>query len=205
MTSTDFTDLIEQARQAADALQLEIDAAIDRHGVLRRFIDGMLGNTTPTGWVVVERDPADQARNEQFTAVDAKPAAPLGSTSWALANAKPKAATAAPKADGKLASRTKAATSGRKTNTEHWAAVAAWIVAAKVDGRYSLPALAEAFDTTTSTASNWPGRCRQLGYDIDHAPVDTATGPASVQPVAPVDNGRRTFSPDDAADLLEAM
>jgi len=173
MTSTDFTDLIEQARQAADALQLEIDAAIDRHGVLRRFIDGMLGNTTPT--------------------------------SWALANAKPKAATAAPKADGKLASRTKAATSGRKTNTEHWAAVAAWIVAAKVDGRYSLPALAEAFDATTSTASNWPGRCRQLGYDIDHARVDTATGPASVQPVAPVDNGRRTFSPDDAADLLEAM
>lgn len=45
MTSTDFTDLIEQARQAADALQLEIDAAIDRHGVLRRFIDELLGDS----------------------------------------------------------------------------------------------------------------------------------------------------------------
>lgn len=175
MTSTDFTDLIEQARQAADALQAEIDAAIDRHGVLRRFIDGMLGNTTPT--------------------------------SWALANAKPKAATAAPKADGKLASRTKAATSGRKTNTEHWAAVAAWIVAAKVDGRYSLPALAEAFDATTSTAARWPGRCRQLGYDIDHLPTAVpAHAPTfAVDKPAPVDNSRRTFSPDDAADLLEAM
>lgn len=178
MTSTDFTDLIEQARQAADALQAEIDAAIDRHGVLCRFIDGMLD---AAGGVVAEPLPAGTV------AADDKPAAPLGSTSWALANAKPKAATAAPKADGKLASRTKAATSGRKTNTEHWAAVAAWIVAAKVDGRYSLPALAEAFDTTTSTASNWPGRCRQLGYDIDHVPVDTA------------------FSPDDATALLEAM
>lgn len=38
MASTDFTDLIEQARQAADALQAEIDR-------LRRFIDELLGDS----------------------------------------------------------------------------------------------------------------------------------------------------------------
>lgn len=37
----DHTDLIRQAEAAATQLQAEIDAAIDEHGVLRRFVDAM--------------------------------------------------------------------------------------------------------------------------------------------------------------------
>jgi len=45
--TVDLTGLLEQACRTRDALQVEIDAAIDRHGVICRFIDGMSGPAEP--------------------------------------------------------------------------------------------------------------------------------------------------------------
>lgn len=166
--------LLDSLRTARAALQAEIDTLADQAAALDRAIAAL----DSTADVVVVDVSTFVNPAKTVTVIDGK------------ANV-----------DGKLPARKKAATSGRKVDHEHWSAVAAWIVAAKADGGYTLPALAKRFGVTLSTAKNWPGKCRELGYDIDHTPN---TAPPEPTP-DPVDNARRAFSPDDATQLLEAM
>lgn len=177
---TEFTDLIDVMDQRLAAMQTDIDAALDAHQALtraRNLLADVGGTAKASHWPAL----VEAATKTVFTA--ANPAVVNLPVNGVAPAPKAKATPVGPK----LATRKKAATSGRKVDTEHWAAVAAWIVAAKVDGRYSLPALAEAFDTTTSTVSNWPGRCRQLGHDIDHLP--TTPAPATSFTAEPITKG----------------
>jgi len=178
--TVDLTGLLEQACRTRDALQVEIDAAIDRHGVICRFIDGMSGPAEPPPTVDADSydevvwQPAErqQAQPEQFAIVDAAP---------------PKAKPAA-------------ARKPRQGGTD-WPAVFDWVKTAKADGTYSLKLLIEEFGTP---AKNWRAMCANRGLVLDDNAPAPAPALASV-PVTPVDNSRRTFSPDDATDLLDAM
>lgn len=85
-----------------------------------------------------------------------------------------------------------------------WAEVFDWVKAAKADGTYSLKLLIEEFGTP---AKNWRVQCANRGLDLDEATPAEPTPPAAASTPAPspVVDIRRTFSPADATDLLDAM
>jgi hypothetical protein len=70
--TNEFTDLIEQARRARDELQAEIDAAIDRHGVLCRFIDDMggAGAVEPSPKIGIASPPSMRSANLPLICVE---------------------------------------------------------------------------------------------------------------------------------------
>lgn len=118
-----------------------------------------------------------QAQPEQFAIVDAAPPPP---------KAKPAAAR-----------------KPRQSSLD-WAEVFDWVKAAKADGTYSLKLLIEEFGTP---AKNWRVQCANRGLDFDEATPAEPTPPAAASTPAPspVVDIRRTFSPADATDLLDAM
>ena len=118
-----------------------------------------------------------QAQPEQFAIVDAAPPAP---------KAKPAAAR-----------------KPRQGGTD-WLAVFDWVKAAKADGTYTLERLVAQFGTN---AKNWRVRCADRGLVLDEATPAEPTPPAAASTPAPspVVDIRRTFSPADATDLLDAM
>ncbi len=115
-----------------------------------------------------------QAQPEQFAIVDAAPPPP---------KAKPAAAR-----------------KPRQGGTD-WLAVFDWVKAAKADGTYTLERLVAQFGTN---AKNWRVRCADRGLVLDEAATAEPTPALTAVPATPVDNSRRTFSPADATDLLDA-
>lgn len=85
-----------------------------------------------------------------------------------------------------------------------WAEVFAWVKAEKAAGTYSLERLVAQFGTS---AKNWRVQCANRGLDFDEATPAEPTPPAAASTPAPspVVDIRRTFSPADATDLLDAM
>ena len=77
-----------------------------------------------------------------------------------------------------------------------------WVKAAKAAGTYSLERLVAQFGTN---AKNWRVRCADRGLVLDEAATAEPTPALTAVPATPVDNSRRTFSPADATDLLDAM
>lgn len=96
-----------------------------------------------------------------------------------------------------------AARKPRQGDTD-WAAVFDWVKAAKADGTYTLERLVAQFGTN---AKNWRVQCANRGLDFDEATPAEPTPPAAASTPAPspVVDIRRTFSPADATDLLDAM
>ena len=172
----DFADLIEQMTQRAAAMQSEIDAAIDAHGALCRARDLLAGKAVP---LVPLTAALDALRADAFD--DAAPPPPK----------------AAPKA------KPAAARKPRQGGTD-WLAVFDWVKAAKADGTYTLERLVAQFGTN---AKNWRVRCADRGLVLDEATPAEPTPPAAASTPAPspVVDIRRTFSPADATDLLDAM
>lgn len=173
----DFTSLVDQARQAAEALQLEIDAALDRHGVLVRFVEAMTGAETAA-------PPAPPVESEARTAP--KPgAAPAGGDGRAAANRERAAVRVSCPDCGKDCS-----LSGLGVHRAR---------AHKTAPFTDEPITKGSFDEQTARdAVAGPPTGRVLPMHNGRP-----AGSAAARTSSPADH--RAFSVDDAADLLEAM
>lgn len=168
----DYTEIIAAVEAEATALQAEIDAAIDEHGVLRRFVDELRGPAAVVQWTPTTIE-VPRATNEAFALVDSTP---------------PKRAVKAKPVAKKQ----------HRNGKVDYEAVAKWINEHKANGTYSVVGLADAFGMPTSTVKNWAGTCKQRGLLTDEvaASLNTAKVTHAPAPAPPAPSDRPVVKTD---------
>lgn len=165
MINTDFTAEAAMLKARVDQLQVEIDEAMDRHGVIHRAWQLLAGG--------------------QVAALIVEAAAAVTIDELLTAQPAPVEATApTPRPPWTAPAKTTATVGGRpRGQGMDYGPIAAWINAAKADGTYSLGALAARFGVAETAAKNYVSRCRKFGL-LDAAP-DAVGAPAAAPIVAP--------------------